>query len=166
MFELQHKLQQSYGSVPQRMRRAEHIQYVKDMTLAAIQELGEALNETNWKPWSVSSRGINVPAYVGELVDVWHFLMNLMLAAGYDPADAADALYEGYLVKRGINEKRASEGYDDTLLKCPLCKRALDDPAVSCRVITTVDGITTNGFCVDLGRDYTLGYLELQRGTV
>lgn len=133
MFELQHELQvQSYGVMPRRMTRDERIQYVKDMTLAAVHELGEALDETDWKPWSVSSRGINVDAYVGELVDVWHFLMNLMLAAGYEPAVAADKLYEGYLVKRGINRQRQLDGYDGVSTKCVGCGRALDDPAVAC----------------------------------
>jgi hypothetical protein len=133
MFELQSKLQfQSYGRVPQRMLPGERIQYVKDMVLAATVELGEALDETQWKPWALGSNRINVDAYVGELVDVWHFLMNLLLAAGYDPAGAADKLYEGYLVKRGVNEKRAAEGYDAVSTKCVSCRRALDDRAVSC----------------------------------
>jgi hypothetical protein len=132
MFELQYKLQQSYGAVPDRMAPRERIQYVKDMVLAATIELGEALNETQWKPWALGSNRIDVDPYVGELVDAWHFLMNLILAAGYQPEEAADQLYERYLVKRGVNEKRAAEGYDGVSTKCVSCRRALDDQAVSC----------------------------------
>lgn len=133
MFQKQHELlAQSYGVIPQRMSRDERIQCVKDMVLAATDELHEALGETNWKPWSSGTRAINVDAYVGELVDVWHFLMNLMLTAGFEPTEAADRLYEGYLTKRGINERRQLDGYDGTSTKCVHCKRALDDPAVTC----------------------------------
>jgi hypothetical protein len=132
MFELQYKLQQSFGAVPDRMAPRERIQYVKDMVLAATIELGEVLNETQWKPWARGSSRINVDAYVGELVDVWHFLMNLLLAAGYEPTDAADKLYEGYLIKRGVNERRAADDYDGVSTKCVSCHRALDDSAVAC----------------------------------
>jgi len=150
MFELQSKLQfQSYGRVPQRMLPGERIQYVKDMVLAATVELGEALDETQWKPWALGSNRINVDAYVGELVDAWHFLMNLLLATGLTPEAAADRLYEGYLTKRGVNERRAAEGYDAVSTKCPRCKRVLDDPAVRCNT-TRIDKPphpTVDGWC-------------------
>lgn len=145
MFELQHELQTStFGKNFQRMLPAERIQYIKDMVLAAVQELGEALDETGWKPWATSQH-VNDTAYQAELVDTWHFLMNLMLATGRDPEELADALFHGYTAKRQRNIQRQAEGYDGVLGKCPKCWRALDDPAVECRTYAGALGVNRDG---------------------
>lgn len=157
MFELQQKLQaQSYGRVPQRMLPGERIQYIKDMALALQFEVAEALGEVKWKPWTSGQSFVNVDAYVGELVDVWHFLMNLLLAAGYEPIEAADVLYAGYLAKRQVNERRQHDGYDGVSTKCPRCKRALDDPAVECNTVPVDEpGFSAcDGWCAQEGKFY------------
>lgn len=154
MFELQLELQSTtFGKNFQRMLPAERIQYIKDMVLAATKELGEALDETGWKPWT-TSRHVNEEAYQAELVDTWHFLMNLMLATGREPEELADLLFDGYIRKRGLNVQRQAEGYDGVSSKCVECRRALDDPAVECW--RTDD----QGYCAESNTD--INFLQTQ----
>lgn len=134
MFALQEQLQveaYSNGLSPRHFSDEGRIEFIKTNVLAATDELHEALGEVGWKPWA-TSRHINTDALRAELVDTWHFFMNLCIVAGMTPED----LYEGYLKKRKKNIQRQEEGYDGVTLKCPGCKRALDDDAVTCCVDT------------------------------
>lgn len=125
MYSAQHELQvKAYGKDPITLGEEERIQFIKDMILALTDELHEFLAETGWKPWA-TSRHIHTEAAAGELVDAWHFFMNLMLAIGMTPED----LFVGYMEKRGRNLKRQQEGYDGVAGKCQSCGRALDDIA-------------------------------------
>jgi hypothetical protein len=103
----------------------ERAQFIKDMVLALEDELHEALGEVGWKPWA-ESRHVNRDAYMGELIDAFHFFMNLMLVVDM----TADELFLGYMEKRQRNKARwAAEGGYTGLDKCPGCKRAIDDIA-------------------------------------
>lgn len=126
MFNAQRDLQiKAYGKDPSTIvDPEEQVQFIKDMVLAASDELHEFLGEIGWKPWA-TSRHINTEDAKGELVDLWHFFMNLMLAIGMTPLD----LFEGYMEKRGRNIKRQADGYDGVAGKCQSCGRALDDLA-------------------------------------
>lgn len=117
----------TYGIDYASMTDEELIHQFKEMKLALEKELGEALDEMGWKPWA-TSKHFNKPAIQGELVDAWHFFMNLMLIAGMTP----DSLWDGYQAKRLKNIRRQQEGYDGVTGKCPGCFRALDDPHVLC----------------------------------
>jgi hypothetical protein len=129
LFELQHDLQTNYFNVNfQRMLPADRIRYIKDMKLSVSAELQEALDETDWKPWQPGNH-VNRDAYLGELVDALHCLMNLFLALGDDPVKLADEVFERYTIKNHINRTRQSTGVAE---KCGGCRRALDDPAVAC----------------------------------
>jgi len=135
MLKLQEQLQtESFGYNFQQMLASERIQYVKDMKLALEAELQEALDETWWKPWT-KPRGswVNREAYFGELVDVLHFWMNMILVLGDDPEELASEIFTRYCLKNHINERRQREGYDGVSTKCGGCGRALDDTAVACR---------------------------------
>lgn len=101
---------------------------VKDNMLAIADELHEALGEVGWKPWA-SKRYMNRDAYLGELVDVMHFFINLYALGG----GTAEDLHARYLRKNAKNLARQEAGYDGVKGKCPGCKRALDDEAVTCR---------------------------------
>lgn len=105
--------------------------FIRDMTLACTDELHEALAEVGWKPWA-SSRHVNRDAFVGELIDALHFLVNLFLAVGA----SADEVTERYMAKADVNRKRQEDGYDGVNGKCTTCKRAFDDPAGSCASCT------------------------------
>lgn len=132
MLALQEQLQrESFGYDFQKMTGEQAIQYIKDMKLALESELQEALDETGWKPWATTRR-INRDAYLAELVDVFHFLMNMMLVLGDNPRDLADEVFTKYCLKNHINQRRQREGYDGVSTKCGGCGRALDDPAVAC----------------------------------
>jgi dimeric dUTPase (all-alpha-NTP-PPase superfamily) len=80
--------------------------YVRDMTLAAMIELGEALNEWKWKPWA-TGRGVDRDAYLGELADVMCFLLNLAIAGKI----SAQELYDATAAKQKINVDRQRAGY-------------------------------------------------------
>lgn len=112
----------------------DRIVFIRDMILALTDELHEALNETGWKPWA-SSDHINEEAFKNELVDAWHFFMNLMLVAKMSPEE----LYIRYLRKHEKNKDRQEVGYDG-LDKCPMCKRAFDDDAVQCNYAYDANG--------------------------
>lgn len=113
----------------------ERVAYVKEMYVAAVQELGEALNETTWKSWTTAPAHVSTEAFISELVDAWHFIMNMLLIAlpAASPDEVALTFKVMYDGKMAINRRRQQEGYDGKN-KCPTCRRALDDPAVQCEV--------------------------------
>jgi dimeric dUTPase (all-alpha-NTP-PPase superfamily) len=138
MLEMQRRLQLMYngGKAIEDFTDAERMEAIRDNVLACTDELHEALGETGWKPWATSNH-INTAAFHSEMVDAWHFFMNLMLHSGM----TADDLYRGYVDKNAKNIKRQADGYDGVSTKCPDCKRAYDDDAVTtptrCSPITT-----------------------------
>lgn len=117
----------SFGKDPRILNNDEKLEWVRWNVLALEDELHELLAETGWKPWA-SSRHVNREAYIGELVDAFHFMMNLMLIVDCD----ADEFLNRYFEKRKINIKRQAEGYDGVSTKCSECHRALDDKSVTC----------------------------------
>jgi dimeric dUTPase (all-alpha-NTP-PPase superfamily) len=110
-----------FGQNPSELEGEERRRYVNDMVLALTDELHEALAETPWKPWS-QKQTFNRDAYINELVDALHFLVNLFLVADVDGYEIA----ERYERKNRVNQRRQQEGYDETN-KCSTCRRALDD---------------------------------------
>lgn len=132
MLESQRSLQLSMPPLhqdPALLEGRVRIEFFKDMHIALTDEMHEMLGEMSWKPWASGER-FDEDAVRGELVDVFHFFMNLWLAAG----GTADSLYAAYQVKREKNLRRQQEGYDGIAGKCPTCKRALDDDAVHCTI--------------------------------
>jgi dimeric dUTPase (all-alpha-NTP-PPase superfamily) len=120
------------------------VEWVRINILAAEDELHEALGEISWKPWA-SSQYFNREAYLGEIVDVLHFVGNLLAGAGISDAE----LNAAYLEKMERNRQRQREGYTGTD-KCSKCKRAADDVTSHGGVMrlwtkpATHDGISTN----------------------
>jgi len=90
--------------------------------LACTDELHEALGETSWKPWAKSTF-INDEQLKKELIDAWHFLMNLFLHADMN----AEEIMKRYAEKQRVNLKRQDDGYDGLTGKCPQCRRDLTD---------------------------------------
>lgn len=122
--ELQKK---SFKLDPTELSDEKKMDFIRWNVLALEDELHEALAETGWKPWATTQH-INRDAYVSELVDAFHFLMNLMLIVDCN----ADEFLTKYAEKRKLNIKRQEDGYDGVTGKCSNCKRALDDVAVLC----------------------------------
>lgn len=156
MMQSQKHFQESLGYNFESMTDEERIDFIKNMTLALGDELHEALGEVGWKPWA-TSRHINREAYRGELVDAWHFFMNLLIVVGV----TAEELEQKYYAKLNKNYKRQKEGYDGVAGKCPGCKRAYDDEAVFCyskpgERLKLSEGhfqerFTVQGYCAKLG---------------
>jgi hypothetical protein len=110
---------------------------------ALVVELGEFMNEVGWKPWATPRGWVNRDAAVGELVDVAHFLANLLVRL--DVTD--DEWEERYRAKQAVNRARQANGYDAREGKCPRCRRSYDDPGVMCNapVIRRASGVVDDG---------------------
>lgn len=105
-------------------------------------ELHEAFQEVMWKPWLTVDRGgiIDREAFIAEIVDVMHFLGNLLLcvapvnrevwaddlvAEAVNTDKLASELWAAYQSKVEKNLQRQREGYDGKSDKCPDCQREL-----------------------------------------
>lgn len=124
MFQRQAELQEhSFHVRPWALEGDDRRHYVTAMTLALQDELSEALREIAWKPWAKDDY-VNKREFLGELVDAFHFLMNLALIV--DPT--GDAFVEAYFKKAEVNAARQAKGYSAVEGKCEQCGRALDEP--------------------------------------
>ncbi len=98
-----------------RLRALEGIsdtQWIQKNVLAMVSELGELLDEVNFKWWK-NEKPVDDAAVRGELVDILHFFISMCLKAGMD----ADSLFEGYIEKNRENYDRqygrsAKPGYE------------------------------------------------------
>lgn len=118
---------QSYGLDLRKMSEPDRLAYIDTCLKAAILEIGEAYDEFSWKPWATNTF-LNRDALVGEGVDVLFFMANVFAALGVTSAE----LSEKYHRKMNVNTARQEAGYDTSTTKCPKCRRALDDEAVTC----------------------------------
>lgn len=73
---------------------------------ALTDELHEVLRETPWKPWKKQQK-FDGDFYRAEMVDAFHFFMNLMLIGNMSVED----LLGGYEFKHAVNIQRQKEGY-------------------------------------------------------
>lgn len=113
MIDLQAKLQsETYGKDISKLDTREKIEAYSINMMALQDELHEALNEMSWKPWA-KAEYFNDDRVQQELVDAWHFFMNLMIISGMD----AEKLHLRYLAKRKVNIKRQEDGYDGVSTK-------------------------------------------------
>lgn len=99
IFDLQERLQERLGT--------EYDQaFITEMTLAAMVELGEFVQNTDWKSWK-DPIGIQRKKAVDEWADVLHFVVNLGLAIGLD----AETAFLAYVSKNKENHARQDRGY-------------------------------------------------------
>lgn len=110
-----------YGHKFEDFTHEELVEWIRINVLAAEDELHEALGEISWKPWA-SAQYFNREAYLGEIVDVLHFVGNLLAGAGITDEE----LNTAYLEKMERNRARQRAGYTG-VVKCSNCKRAVDD---------------------------------------
>lgn len=112
MLKKQDELQRRYnvhGMSPNEFPDDMSVDYIRTMVLATTDELHEALREVPWKPWSKTTEitYADNERFKEELVDAWHFFMNLMLVSGM----TAEELFTAYLRKNGINHDRIDGDY-------------------------------------------------------
>lgn len=72
-----------------------------------VEELMEAVGLLKNKPWRKSNLDVDKFAYIEELADVWHFLIQTMIISGFTPLD----IFQAYFEKASINERRRESGY-------------------------------------------------------
>lgn len=107
-------------------------EFFRSQAFALDDEIHEAGNEISWKPWA-SGEFLNREQYAGELIDAWHFLMNLMLLVGM----TEEEIYEKYMAKRQKNIQRQMLGYDGVVGKCSYCHRDLEEAQAYNRIKST-----------------------------
>jgi len=108
LFDLQIKFQQllGYDIFPPWLDLFDNIELIKNQLLALFSEVGEALKEVPWKPWK-KNQDFNVAKFKIELIDVFHFLINLFLLSGMNSND----VIELFKTKNEINVRRQKNGY-------------------------------------------------------
>jgi dUTPase-like protein len=129
----QYELQRRLGYEYEMMIDVERIAAVKDMYIAAVQELGEALDEVSWKPWTNGLPRFMVLPFLTELNDAFQFMMNMWFIAmpNATPEQIATAMLATHEAKIAVNHARVTDGYDGVSTKCRTCKRAREDAQVN-----------------------------------
>lgn len=129
IFERQLELQiGSMGIDPRSVSGVQRYIYLLNNFEGIADELAEARAETNWKQWT---HGVELGtfndrnAFVKELVDLLHFLVNLLLLADC----SADEVYNRYMAKADVNASRQEDGYDGRSTK-DATGRATDEPDI------------------------------------
>jgi dimeric dUTPase (all-alpha-NTP-PPase superfamily) len=79
----------------------------KDMLFALCWEVGEAAEEINWKPWKRTVKPVNLANLRTELIDIFHFSLELLLMWGL----TAEDLFTCYEKKMAENHARQDRGY-------------------------------------------------------
>ena len=111
MFARQYELQKRLhgGLDPASFPWEERTEYMVHMLTAGIVESVEAMDWLSWKKWKTfqvpSDEDVKELKY--ELIDVFHFLLNVFMATGGTPAEFV-AIYED---KNKQNHERQDGGY-------------------------------------------------------
>ena len=103
MFDTQKKLMKMYFN---RANSEKKSITLTGLCIAMAQEVAEVMDETNWKWWKKPKK-FNPEKFLEELVDLWHFLMQSVILAGFSAKD----FYRAYMDKALVNVKRQEEGY-------------------------------------------------------
>lgn len=85
---------------------AKRNEWVLNYTRALQHEVVEAERTASWKWWS-KDQGVDLRALRVEVIDCWHFLISLSIAAGMTPEDVL-RIYEQ---KWKVNQERQAKGY-------------------------------------------------------
>jgi dimeric dUTPase (all-alpha-NTP-PPase superfamily) len=76
------------------------------LSTALVHEAIELQRETNWKWWK-KENAMNKDKIQEEIIDIWHFLIQLSIEAGLD----SKKMLEKYVQKNEENLKRQEKGY-------------------------------------------------------
>lgn len=115
MMETQKKFQNKVGFNFENMDSREKSEYIKEMILWVNDEMCEALHELpfakgwskKYDSWDEEKINEQMDKFKKEMVDAFHFFMNILLAADMDSED----LFNEYLEKNKINIDRQNNGY-------------------------------------------------------
>ena len=130
MLQMQLDLQKNHmGANPQTLTGDAMADFMRWNAFALEDEIHEAMAEVDWKPWAKPAiRSVREDKFLKEMVDAWHFFMNMLLCGLPDsPAVIADKFTKAYIAKNAVNAQRQADGYDGISTKCPECKRELSE---------------------------------------
>lgn len=102
MFEMQKILQQRLGYQPMLFDQ----RYFELMYTGCITELCEMIELTPWKPWKKSMQ-LDNKHLQEEVIDLWHFVINITMCCGLGPCD----LFKLFKEKNKKNNRRQDNGY-------------------------------------------------------
>ena len=112
LFNKQKALQTRFGNIPFENDK-DRQEFINLNLLACLDELSEAMRETAWKNptyikhgWKKGQRFDHIK-FREELVDLWHFVINLTIASGMGPNELTVKFGE----KNKENHKRMEDGY-------------------------------------------------------
>lgn len=113
MFEIQKTLQERLGIFEKIKDEKDKQEFINQMLLAIFEETVEIMKKTAYKNpnfvkfgWKKNQQW-DVEVFKIEIVDLWHFLMNLCLITGFTPEE----FYKIYCEKNKINHERQDNGY-------------------------------------------------------
>ena len=113
MFELQHKLQERLGTWKKIENESDKQQFVNQQILALHEEAVEIMKESAYKNpelvkfgWKKGQKW-NVENFKEEIIDIFHFVMNLAIISGMD----SDEFYKRYCKKNNVNHERQENNY-------------------------------------------------------
>ena len=113
MFEIQNALQDRLGTWKKIENESDKQQFVNQMILAVVEEAIETLKKSPYKNPSFVKFGWKTTQvwdekmFKMELIDIFHFIMNLSLAVGMN----ADEFFQVYCDKNKENHERQDNGY-------------------------------------------------------
>lgn len=115
MMDCQRKFQGKFGQDFNNMSDKERTTFIKEHTLWVCDELHEMIHELPWvKPWSQKYKDWDKEKLdtqwilsQEELIDAWHFLINITIALGL----SSDDVFKMYKEKNKINIERQNNGY-------------------------------------------------------
>lgn len=112
LFDKQSVLQRKMKNFPLKGNKQKQ-EFININVLACLDELSEILRETAWKNpkyikygWKKTQK-LNPELFKEEIIDLWHFIINLSLVSGMD----SDELYRRFINKNKTNHKRQKDGY-------------------------------------------------------
>ena len=113
MFRAQKALQVKLGTFDKMKTEGDIQSFINQNAIAIYEEVSEILRCTPYKNPNYVKFGWkknqvwNKHEYLGEIVDLFHFLMNLCICMGYDEDD----FFDKYMEKNETNHKRKEENY-------------------------------------------------------
>lgn len=114
MMEVQEAFQKRLDPDFDKMSVKQRVAFIKEHSIHLNQEINEMLYELPYfKPWKDYSKLSDwheqamIEKAKMELIDAWHFFMNIALALGFTP----DQFYQMYTAKNQENHRRQDEGY-------------------------------------------------------
>lgn len=95
------------GKVPVDMDSSMGQARLKDFAWRITEEIGEAMNTLKNKPWKQTQMETDVTHYLEEIVDAFHFFIELCILSGF----TAESLTAIYLKKSLVNKFRQRSAY-------------------------------------------------------